>query len=231
MVYGPSGFGSPDPGSYGPGRYGSGPSPYGTGPARPAAPARRERAKAAALIVLAWVALLWLLEALDVASGHALDTYAVTPREIGELRDVVPAAFLHFGFGHLMANTVPLLILGFIAAVSGIRRFAGVVAVIILTSGLGVWLFAPAGTFTAGASGVVFGLFGYLLVRGFVDRRPTWVGIGLVVGVLYGSILWGALPTDSGISWQGHLFGLLGGVLAAFLFREHREQRGGELTG
>ncbi|MGP3927267.1 rhomboid family intramembrane serine protease [Streptomyces sp. 8N616] len=231
MVYGPSGYGSSEPGSYGSGRFGPGPygygrSPYGAGQEgnRPAAPGRGARARAAALLVLAWAALLWLLESVDAASGHALDPYGITPREAGEVRDIVPAAFLHFGFEHVMANTVPLLILGFIAAVSGIRRFVGVVAVIILASGLGVWIFAPAGSVTAGASGVVFGLFGYLLVRGFVDRRPTWVGIGLVVAVLYGSILWGALPTGagSGISWQGHLFGLLGGVLAAFLFREQR---------
>ncbi|MGP3983903.1 rhomboid family intramembrane serine protease [Streptomyces sp. KR80] len=219
MTYGPGGYGPP---GHGPPEYGR--PPYGAGPpgAGPETSRRGARAKAAAVLVLAWVVLLWLLEYVDAANGHVLDPYGITPREPTELRDVVPAAFLHFGFQHLAANTMPLLILGFLAAVSGIGRFMGVVAVIILTSGLGVWFFAPAGSITAGASGVVFGLFGYLLVRGFVDRRPTWVGIGLAVAVFYGSILWGALPTTTGISWQGHLFGLLGGVLAAFLFREQR---------
>ncbi|MGW8553471.1 rhomboid family intramembrane serine protease [Streptomyces tubercidicus] len=178
------------------------------------------RAKPAICLMLGWVALLWLLEGVDFATGGALDTFGISPREPAELADVVPAAFLHFGFGHLAANTLPLLLLGLVAALrSGVRRFVAVALLIILASGVGVWLTAAPDSNTAGASGVVFGLFGYLLVRGFIERKLLDIGIGLVVGVLYGSILWGALPTDSGISWQGHLFGLIGGVLAAFAFR------------
>ncbi|MFF8315999.1 rhomboid family intramembrane serine protease [Streptomyces bobili] len=180
---------------------------------------RRARARDAAVLVAGWVALLWVLEVIDAISGHALDTYGITPREFGELRDVVPAAFLHFGFDHLAANSVPLLVMGFLAALSGIRRFLSVAAVITLVSGLGVWLTAPADSTTAGASGVVFGLFGYLVLRGFVDRRIGDVVVGLLVGAVYGSILWGVLPTATGVSWQGHLFGLIGGVAAAVLFR------------
>ncbi|MBT2416904.1 rhomboid family intramembrane serine protease [Streptomyces sp. ISL-22] len=176
----------------------------------------------AGVLMAGWVALLWVLEAVDVASGHALDTFGISPREAGEFRDVVPAAFVHFGFDHVAANSVPLLVLGFLAAVSGIRRFLGVVAVIVLAGGLGVWLTAPAYSTTAGASGVVFGLFGYLLTRGFVDRRVGDIVVGLLVGVVYGSLLWGVLPTAAGVSWQGHLFGLLGGVAAAFAFRRQR---------
>ncbi|WP_326728613.1 rhomboid family intramembrane serine protease [Streptomyces phaeochromogenes] len=196
--------------------------PYGV--AVPAPASRGERVKNAALLVGGWVALLWVLEAIDVATGHALDTFGITPREFGELRDV-PAAFVHFGWDHLAANSVPLLLLGFLAALSGIRRFLAVVTVTILVSGLGVWLTASEHSITAGASGVVFGLFGYLLVRGFVDRRIGDVVIGLVVGAVYGSILWGVLPTTAGVSWQGHLFGLIGGVASAFVFRRPREAR------
>jgi membrane associated rhomboid family serine protease len=194
--------------------------PYGT--TLPAPASRRERVKGAAAVMAGWLALLWVLEAVDAVSGHALDTFGITPREAGELRDVVPAAFVHFGFAHLAANSVPLLVLGFLAALSGARRFLAVVTVIVLTSGLGVWLTAPAHSTTAGASGVVFGLFGYLLIRGFVDRRVGDVLVGLLVGAVYGSILWGVLPTAEGVSWQGHLFGLIGGVAAAFVFRRPR---------
>lgn len=197
--------------------------PYGV--AVPAPASRGERVKNAALLVGGWVALLWVLEGIDVATGHALDTFGITPREFGELRDIVPAAFVHFGWDHLAANSVPLLLLGFLAALSGIRRFLAVVTVTILVSGLGVWLTASEHSITAGASGVVFGLFGYLLVRGFVDRRIGDVVIGLVVGAVYGSILWGVLPTTTGVSWQGHLFGLIGGVASAFVFRRPREAR------
>ena len=199
--------------------FGAGPrnGPYGV--TRPAPEARRARARDAAVLVAGWVALLWVLEVIDAVSGHALDTFGITPREFGELRDVVPAAFLHFGFDHLAANSLPLLVMGFLAALSGIRRFLSVVAVITLVSGLGVWLTAPAYSTTAGASGVVFGLFGYLVLRGFVDRRIGDVLVGLLVGAVYGSILWGVLPTATGVSWQGHLFGLIGGVAAAVAFR------------
>ncbi|MGR8009036.1 rhomboid family intramembrane serine protease [Streptomyces hypolithicus] len=179
---------------------------------------RGDRAKTAAAVMLGWVALLWILEALDQATG-ALDTYGLSPRDIDELRDVLPMSFMHHGFGHLASNTVPLLILGFLGAFSGIRRFGAVILTIMLGSGLGVWLTAPDYSNTAGASGVVFGLFGYLLVRGFVDRNAVDVVIGLVVAAVYGSILWGVLPADTAVSWQGHLFGLIGGVLAAFTFR------------
>ncbi|MCZ2524034.1 rhomboid family intramembrane serine protease [Streptomyces sp. NPDC059506] len=169
--------------------------------------------------MLGMVALLWILEAVDTASGHSLDGYGIVPRRIDELADVVPAAFTHFGFEHVAANSLPLLVLGFLTALRGIGRFVGIAGLVVVVSGLGVWLIAPAGTNTAGASGLVFGLFGYLVVRGFVDRRPTDVAIGAVVAVLYGSILWGVLPSAEGVSWQGHLFGLAGGVLAAFVFR------------
>jgi len=184
------------------------------------------RAVRAGAVMLVWVALLWVLEVVDTASGHALDPYGISPREPGELLDIVPSAFMHSGWSHVASNSVPLLVLGFIAALGGIRRFAGVVLMVIVIGGLGVWLTAPAYTVTLGASGVVFGLFGYLLVRGFVDRRPLDIVLGVIIAAVYGSLLWGVLPTDSGISWQGHLFGLTGGVAAAFAFRRHRRTAG-----
>ncbi|MFF1922858.1 rhomboid family intramembrane serine protease [Streptomyces sp. NPDC058221] len=177
------------------------------------------RALLAGALMLGWVGLLWVLEAVDLATGHSLDSHGISPREPGELLDIVPAAFLHSGWEHVASNSLPLLVLGFIAALGGLRRFAGVVLTVIVVGGLGVWLTAPANTVTLGASGVVFGLFGYLLIRGFVDRRPLDVVVGLVVAAVYGSLLLGVLPTDSGVSWQGHLFGLIGGAVAAFVLR------------
>ncbi len=178
------------------------------------------RVAAAAALMAGWVGLLWVLEAVDTISGHRMDGLGIEPRKTGELIDIVPSAFTHFGFAHVAANSLPLLVLGFIAALRGIARFLAVAFAIIVIGGLGVWLVAPAHTNTAGASGLIFGLFSYLLVRGFVDHRALDVVVGLCVGLLYGSILWGALPTAQGVSWQGHLFGLVGGVVAAFAFRE-----------
>ncbi|WP_326688710.1 MULTISPECIES: rhomboid family intramembrane serine protease [unclassified Streptomyces] len=181
------------------------------------------KAMAAGKLIVGWVALLWVLEVVDQASGNALDTFGVEPRRMGELVDVVPSAFMHFGFGHLTANTLPLLVLGFLAALRGTGRFLATSLIIIVTSGLGVWLTAPESSNTAGASGLIFGLFGYLLARGFVDRRITDLAVGSVVAVVYGStFFWGVLPSNSGVSWQGHLFGLVGGILAARLTAEAR---------
>ncbi|MFP1628928.1 rhomboid family intramembrane serine protease [Streptomyces sp. 5K101] len=190
-------------------------------PHTPATPwTASDRAKAAAVLMLGWVGLLWALEAVDVATGHSLDAYGIVAREPGELADVVPAAFLHFGFAHVAANSVPLLIFGFLAALGGIRRFLAVSVLIVVVSGLGVWLFSPAGANTAGASGLVFGLFGYLVARGFVERKALDLVVGLLVGAVWGSsVLLGISPAETAVSWQGHLFGLLAGVAAAFVFR------------
>ncbi|WP_200303975.1 rhomboid family intramembrane serine protease [Streptomyces adelaidensis] len=181
---------------------------------------RGDRAKAAAKLMVGWVALLWLLEVIDVASGHALDDFGIMPRSVPELLDIVPAAFLHFGFAHVAANSVPLLVLGFLSALGGLRRFAAVCALIIVADGLGVWLISPDNSNTAGASGLIFGLFGFLVVSGFVERRLAGVAVGVLIAAVWGgSILGGLAPTQTGISWQGHLIGLVTGVVAAFLFR------------
>lgn len=197
--------------------------PYGT--ARRRTPARGSRALSAAVLMLAWITVLWLLEAVDGTAGPLVQEYAIEPRDPDEIVDIFPAAFLHYGWDHVVANSVPLLIFGFLAAVRGVGRFLAVCATIIVISGLGIWLTAPPDSSTAGASGVVFGLFGYLLVRGFVEKDALDITVGIMVLLLYGSILWGVLPTTAGISWQGHLFGLIGGVLAAFWFRRSRPRR------
>ncbi|MFB6577772.1 MULTISPECIES: rhomboid family intramembrane serine protease [unclassified Streptomyces] len=179
-----------------------------------------DRAKAAAKLMLGWVALLWALEAVDYATGHALDQYGIVARDTDSLTGVVSAAFLHFGFDHVAANSVPLLVLGFIAALSGIRRFLAVCGLIVLADGLGTWLISPSGTLTLGASGVVFGLFGYLLVRGFVERRALGIAVAVGVAAVWGSsIVVGILPTNTGVSWQGHLCGLVAGIVTALYFR------------
>ncbi|MEU3775356.1 rhomboid family intramembrane serine protease [Streptomyces sp. NPDC032472] len=179
-----------------------------------------DRTKAAAKLMLGWVALLWVLEAVDYATGHALDQYGVVARDPDSLTGIVTGSFLHFGFDHVASNSVPLLVLGFIAALSGIRRFLAVCGIIILAEGIGTWLISPPNTMTLGASGVVFGLFGYLLVRGFVERRVLGVAVSLGVAAVWGStMLTGVLPIHEGVSWQGHLCGLAAGIATAIHHR------------
>ncbi|MER5949347.1 rhomboid family intramembrane serine protease [Streptomyces sp. NPDC001904] len=178
------------------------------------------RVLAAGKVMIVWVALLWLLEGVDVVSGHALDSFGIEPREPSELVDVIPAAFVHFGFAHVAANSVPLLVLGFVAALQGLRRFFLACALIIVADGLGVWLVAPDHTNTAGASGLIFGLFGFVVLSGFVERRPLGIVIGLLIAAYWGTtFLAGLSPANEGVSWQGHLIGLIAGVGAAFVLR------------
>ncbi|WP_405491777.1 rhomboid family intramembrane serine protease [Streptomyces sp. NBC_00096] len=185
---------------------------------------RTGRVKQAAQLMLGWVALLWLIEAVDYATGHALDGYGITAREADGLGGIPLAPFLHFGFDHVASNSVPLLVLGFVTALSGIRRFLAVCAAIVLADGFAVWLISPAHSITAGASGLIFGLFGYLLIRGFVERSPLGVAVAVVMAAVWGTtFLAGALPTDSVVSWQAHLFGLLAGAAVAVFSRPRAE--------
>ncbi|MBO4271838.1 rhomboid family intramembrane serine protease [Microbispora triticiradicis] len=175
-----------------------------------------------AILMIVLVSAMWAIEILDYVENNRLDRYGIVAHEPDGLPGILFAPFLHAGFAHLMANSVPLLILGFVAAIRGIGRFLAASLIVILVSGMGVWLTSPPDTLTIGASGLVFGYFGFVVARGLFDRRALDIVLGVVVAVLYYSILWGALPTQPGVSWQGHLFGLIGGVIAAWLLRRRR---------
>ena len=168
------------------------------------------------------IALMWLSEIVDTAAGNRLDQYGIEPRDGDGLVGVATAPFLHAGFGHLISNTVPLLTMGLAIAFAGAVRVVAVTTIVALVSGLGTWLIAPAGTVHIGASGVVFGYGTYLLSRGVFNRDLVELAIAAVVAVLWGGALLGGLLPEEGISWQGHLFGAVGGVLAARLLARDR---------
>lgn len=180
---------------------------------------QREGYGGAIQLLLAMVLLMWILEVVDVALDHRLDRYGIEPREVDGLDGVVAAPFLHVGFGHLIGNTIPFLAMGMVIALEGPLRLAGVTAITALVSGMGTWLIAPADTIHLGASGVVFGFATYLIARGWFNRRAVEIAIGIAVAILWGGALVAGLEPQQGISWQGHLFGALGGVVAARLLR------------
>ncbi|RJT81125.1 rhomboid family intramembrane serine protease [Arthrobacter cheniae] len=164
-----------------------------------------------------WAA--FLLNAL--LDNQLVTTLGIAPRRVDGLDGVVFAPLLHGGVEHLASNSFPLLVLGFLAFLEGARRFAVALGSSWLASGVGTWVFG--GGLTIGASGVVFGLFTYLVTRGFYNRDWKQILLAVILFAAYGSILWGVLPTvGSNISWQAHLFGALGGVLAAFLLKRKR---------
>jgi membrane associated rhomboid family serine protease len=179
-------------------------------------PKRADRQQA--LVFVAGMAgLMWVLEVFDqVFSGADLDQYGIRPHDVPDgLLGIFSAPFLHAGWGHLIGNTVPFLVMGALIALSGLVRVAAATAIVAIVGGLGVWLIAPSGTDHIGASGIVFGYAAYLIARGVFSRNLLHLAVGVFVIAIYGgTLLFGLAPQD-GISWQGHLFGAVGGVVAA----------------
>ncbi|GAB3923587.1 rhomboid family intramembrane serine protease [Kribbella albertanoniae] len=173
-------------------------------------------------LLAALIGLMWLSEIIDTALSGRLDQYGIIARDPEGLVGIVTSPFLHLGFGHLISNTLPLVTLGALIALSGAARLAAVTAVVAVIGGFGTWLISPPNTITIGASGVVFGYAAYLVARGIFNRRLTQVLVGIVVIVVWGSALLGGLLPQDGISWQGHLFGAIAGILAAWLLADDK---------
>jgi membrane associated rhomboid family serine protease len=165
-------------------------------------------------VVAGMVALMWVVELIDLVPGTSLDRFGIEPRTLVGLRGIVFAPFLHNGLAHLLSNTIPLLILGLVIAASGTKRFVEVTAIVMVVGGVGTWLTGASGSLHIGASGLVFGYLTYLLARAVFERKIVYLLGGAVVLFLYGGVLWGLVPRP-GISWQGHLFGAIGGIVAA----------------
>ena len=166
------------------------------------------------VFVGAMAALMWVVEIID-AAGADLDANGIHPRDVDTLPDIAFAPFLHAGWGHLIGNTIPFLVLGAAIALSGLARTAAVTAIVAVVGGLGTWLIGPADTNHIGASGLVFGFAAYLIARGVFSRRLLHLVAGLAVIAVYGATLLFSLVPHPGVSWQGHLFGAIGGIVAA----------------
>lgn len=169
-----------------------------------------------ATILGVFVAIFWIVEILDAFVFHgALDRFGIIPHRFIGLRGILFAPFLHGGFAHLIANTIPFITLGWFVMLQETSDFFIVTAMTMLVGGLGVWLFASPFSIHIGASILIFGYLGFLLFRGYFQRNLPSIFLSVIVGLLYGGLIWGVLPNQIGISWQGHLFGFIGGILAA----------------
>ena len=159
--------------------------------------------------------IMWLEEVIDFVLRGALNQYGIVPRDLTGLRGIVFAPFLHVNFTHLIANTLPFATLAWFVMLRRMRDFVLVSLLVMLIGGLGTWLIGASNSVHVGASGLIFGYLGFLLARGFFERSWLAISLSLAVAFVYGGALWGVLPGQADISWQGHLFGFIGGVLVA----------------
>jgi membrane associated rhomboid family serine protease len=191
-------------------------------PVEPEKPGLLHELKRVVWLMLGVVTLLWVTEIVDarILDG-ALDEFGIHPRTGFGLIGVVTSPLLHADFGHLASNTVGLLLFGTLVALWSRREFALVSLASLLIGGLGVWLIGETNSNHIGASGLVFGYFGYVLARGLYERKFVSLTISIGIALMFGGLLAGAIPglAGWGISWEGHLFGLIGGVLVARRFK------------
>lgn len=191
---------------------------------RTAAARRTTSSPGAAVVVMtALLAGLWLLEILDQLAGERLDYYGIHARELDGLGGIATAPFLHAGWDHMISNSLPFWVLGFLVLLGGLARWLVSTAISVVTSGLSAWLLTPADTVIVGASGLIFGWLTYLLARGIWSRSAAQILVAIGVLVVYGGLIWGVLPGAAGVSWQAHLGGAVGGVLAAWLLHRRRQ--------
>jgi len=184
-------------------------------PLRP--PSLRGAIKDHLLLLFGLLGIMWAMEFLDLLPFIHLDRYGIQPRSLSGLVGIVFAPFLHAGFGHLIVNSLPFVVLGGIVLLGGVRVFWKVTIFVTLVGGFGVWLFAGRLSNHIGASGVIFGYLGFLLARGFFEKSLPWMGVAVGILIGYGGLLFGLLPIQAGVSWQGHSFGFLAGIGTARL--------------
>jgi membrane associated rhomboid family serine protease len=201
------------------------PFPRREEPARTEPPFNPQSWSGALIVMASIAALLWVVQFVNSADDYGLDRFGMKPREVDGLWGVVTMPFLHASFGHMLSNTVPLVLIGWVLLLSGLRTWATVTAIVVVAGGMLTWLVAPGHTVIVGASGMVFGWLGYLLARAYFSRRLKWIIVAVLVLVFFGTLLFGLFPTlHSDVSWQAHVCGFAAGVGAGALLHP----RGGE---
>lgn len=162
------------------------------------------------------VAIFWIVFIVNAfVFGGRLNSFGILPQRLIGLRGIIFAPFLHGSFYHLVSNTAPFVVLGWLVMLRGINDFYFVSVISAVVGGLGTWVIGRPYSVHIGASGVIFGYFGYLLFRGYFEKSFIAIAISIVIATTYGGLIWGVLPTRTYISWEGHLFGFIGGIIAA----------------
>lgn len=178
-------------------------------------------------ILIASIAIFWAVEVLDfIVFNGSLDRYGIQPHSLIGLRGIIFAPFLHGGFGHLIANTIPFITLGWLTMIQETSDFYIASIASALIGGIGVWIFGSPNSVHVGASILIYGYLGFLLLRGYFQRNFPSIALSIFVAIAYGSFIWGVFPSDMRVSWQGHLFGFIGGAIAARMVAKEKKMRG-----
>jgi membrane associated rhomboid family serine protease len=178
--------------------------------------------------ILGFIILIWVVELVNMFLGHRLCSWGIFPRTAAGLPGILLFPFLHCSIGDTLLNTIPFIVLGSLVILRGIQLFVGLSLFIILLSGTGVWLLGRS-VYHAGAGGLIFGYFGFLVARGWYERSLTSILIALFTLLFCSGILWRLLPLSSSTSWEGHLFGLLTGVARASREKRAHPQKVGRI--
>jgi membrane associated rhomboid family serine protease len=174
-------------------------------------------------ILIVAIAILWAVEITDLLLFNGgLDSYGIQPHSIIGLRGIVFAPLLHGGFPHLMANTIPFVTLGWLTMIQETKDFYIASIMSALIGGAGVWLFGSPNSVHIGASILIYGYLGFLLLRGYFQKNFPSIALSIFVAIAYGGFIWGVFPSQMGVSWQGHLFGFIGGAISAKMVAQER---------
>jgi membrane associated rhomboid family serine protease len=191
-------------------------------PARTEPPLRPNSWTVSLIIMVSIAAVVWIIQLVNAANNYALDRFGLRPRRIDGLWGVATEPFLHASYGHLLSNTIPLIGIGWVLMLSGLRAWLTVSGLVLAVGGLATWLVAPSGLIV-GASGLVFGWLGYLIARAYFSRKLRWIFVAVVVLVFFGTLLNGLLPSfNSNVSWQAHVCGFAAGIAAGAVLHPRR---------
>lgn len=196
-------------------------APYGgTGlvpqPERPVS-TRKQQRSTGLRFAIGYLVIIWGVHLVSLFSPIPLQYFGIHPLEIDGLLYIFTSPLLHANFEHLIGNSLPGALFAYLIGYSGKRVFWEVTAFVVIVGGLGTWVFGGVGTNHIGASGLVYGWLAYLIVRGFFNRSGSQIALGLVLGFMYSSLVWGMFPGMPGVSWQAHLFGAIGGISAGMI--------------
>ncbi|MGI0542384.1 rhomboid family intramembrane serine protease [Corynebacterium aquatimens] len=189
------------------------------GPGTPTGPAQKRSKRSSFKLGLfyagGFLAVIWIVHIINYGIFFGgLSNFGIYPLDTSTVWHVFTAPLLHADLEHILSNSVPGALFAFLIGYSGHRVFWEVTTLAMAVAGAGTWLFGGVGTNHIGASGIIYGWLGYLLIRGIFNRSPQQISLGILLGFMYSGLIWGVLPTTPGVSWQGHLFGAIGGLLA-----------------